>query len=71
MKIEDIEPGRKYWKTQTIGGGNGGRIKQNIAIYVLQVDQGKKKVLASINQAPAKWFAGNSVAYWTTEPQNT
>lgn len=69
MKIEDIQPKNKYWKTQSIGGGREGRQVQNVPVYVLEVDPVNRKVFASLNQAPAQWFTAHSFSRWTEQPQ--
>lgn len=66
MKIEDIQPQKKYWKTQTTGGGRAVTITA-IAIRVLEVDLEKKKVLASLNEAPAQWVASRNFCKWQVD----
>lgn len=72
MKIEDVQPGKKYWKVQTKMDGRL-RIKEviGIKVYVLQVDKINNRVLASLNGMCAEWFNKNTVARWKTEDPTT
>lgn len=65
MKFETIEEGKKYWKTNT---KHDSRTKKKevtgVAVYVLKVDKGGMKVLASLNGLPPKWFGKNGFHKW-------
>lgn len=68
MKIQDIQEGKKYWKSKTT---QNGRMKTKevtgVAVYVLDVDRLREQVLASLNGSPAKWFEKSSFSRWTLE----
>lgn len=68
MKINEVKVGKKYWKAKSVMNGRT-RLKEvtGVAVYVLQVDAVKKKVLASLNGTPAEWFGQNVFARWKTE----
>lgn len=65
MKISEIQIGKKYWKGKTVMNGRS-RMKEitGVAVYVLEVDTKKKKVLASLNGTPAEWFGSTVFARW-------
>lgn len=66
MKIDDIQPGKKYWKV--IKRTNGRMLIKEVivnAVYVLEVDRKKVRVLASLNGTPAEWFVKTAFARWT------
>jgi len=68
MKIEDIQPGKVYWKGHTKIDGRT-KYKEVIAvkIYVIQVDVVNKKVLASINGMPAQWVLKQAYFRWVLD----
>lgn len=72
MKIENIEAGKKYWKTNT---KHDSRTKKKdvtgVAVYVLKIDVDKLKVLASLNGSPAQWFGKSIFQRWKAEDPTT
>ena len=73
MKIEEIQPGKKYTQTKTgderVGGHGTPRVRHTSIVRVLEVSPDKTKVLASYNGAAAQWVGYGKVRYW--EPFQT
>lgn len=72
MKFTDIQAGKKYWRKQTEDSNkrSGSAPVMYLAVRVLQKDEAKREVLASIGQAPAKWYTNLLYARWiATNPE--
>lgn len=68
MKIEEIQPGKKYWKVYTRKQRRSSKKEvQSVAVYVLKLDLSTKRVLASLNGSPPQWFGGTVYQRWKTE----
>ena len=69
MKFNEINPGKKYYKVSCTPNGRRGKPlpKKEDTIFVLQVCEQTKRVLASINQLPAQWYLSSVYAKWVSE----
>jgi uncharacterized protein (DUF2147 family) len=68
MILKEIKKGKKYFHTlatNNLDKATGLKLKETRKVFVLEVNNGDKKVCASINGAPAQWYDGNSFSRWT------
>lgn len=74
MKFKDIEVRKKYVRVTHVNTSRRGGC-QNYSrvcnIYVLDKDDDKKQVLASINGLPAKWVSVKQVAKWEQKTEES
>lgn len=72
MRLEEIEEGKAYWKSQVIEQGGRKPSKQQVVrVYVMAVDKVKKLVLASVGGGPGKWVSVHAYAKWKIEDPRT
>ncbi len=68
MKISDIKKGRKYYNLVTLSTTNrpsGKKKRQVLTMLIVEVDLPGKRVCASMNGFPAKWYTQQQVNRWT------
>jgi hypothetical protein len=65
MKIEDIEAKKTYWKVYKKPYRRGQpSVSEAVKVFVLEVDQKNKTVLASVGGAPAQPFSKAMFGRW-------
>lgn len=74
MHITEIKAGKKYYQllaTNTSNRHTSKKVRTVNTFYVLEVDEASKRVLASLNGAPAQYFAQSKFVRWVaTKPEN-
>lgn len=67
MKLEEIQVGKKYFHLVTlsvIDPFTGKKKRQMNEFFVIEIDLPKKRVCASVNLSPAKWFDAKKISKW-------
>lgn len=69
IKFEKIQPGMELWDYQSRKQGNTtSRRIDRFRVLVLEVDEAGRRVRASWNSNPAKWYSKRSAAKWYVNP---
>jgi hypothetical protein len=74
MNFQFIRIGKKYYRTSTKGFRDKRTAKLRIQVdtlYVLELDQEKSTVFASVNKMPPEWFTWRNYRNWLEEEPET